>query len=419
MRGRARDWLKLIAATGAAQLTVQAIGFISGILVIRMLPVHEYALYTLANTMLGTMTILADSGVATGVMSQGRNVWQDKQKIGAVLVTGMALRRKFAIFSLLIALPVLIYLLRKHEASWLMSILIGLSLIPAFFSALSGKLLEIPLKLHQDIKPMQRYQVEANVGRLALLGLTMFAFPLAAVAILCAGVSQMWNNWRIRKASDRYADRQEPFNEQARSDIMVMVRKLLPTSIYYCISSQVSIWIISAFGSSIALAQVGALSRFAAVLSVVQSIATILLVPRFIRAKAPLRSMLRTFLKVEAGLLLLGAAIVGLSATRPDLPLKLLGDDYLGLTTGLVLAVASGCAQFISHTTYLMLVGRGIVAPAMVMIPFSIAAQCLLIYLLRPTTVNSTLLLSLLSTLAIYLARLAFLATHVKKNGSF
>lgn len=76
---RAGEWAKLIAITGSAQVMVQAIGFISGILVIRLLPTHEYALYTLANTMLGTMTLLADGGIATGVMSQGGKVWQDKQ----------------------------------------------------------------------------------------------------------------------------------------------------------------------------------------------------------------------------------------------------------------------------------------------------------------------------------------------------
>ena len=60
-------WLKLITITGLAQVIVQAVGFISGILVIRLLPVQEYALYTLANTMLGTMTVLSDGGISTSV----------------------------------------------------------------------------------------------------------------------------------------------------------------------------------------------------------------------------------------------------------------------------------------------------------------------------------------------------------------
>ena len=40
MRRRAGEWAKLIAITGSAQVMVQAIGFLSGILVIRLLPTH-------------------------------------------------------------------------------------------------------------------------------------------------------------------------------------------------------------------------------------------------------------------------------------------------------------------------------------------------------------------------------------------
>ncbi len=79
------SWGKLISITGSAQIIVQAVGFASGILIIRLLPVQEYAFYTLANTMLGAMTVLSDGGISTGVMAQGGKVWEDKLKLGKVL----------------------------------------------------------------------------------------------------------------------------------------------------------------------------------------------------------------------------------------------------------------------------------------------------------------------------------------------
>ena len=144
-------WGKLISITGGAQIIVQALGLVCGIIVIRLLPTQEYALYTLANTMLGTITVLADGGISSGVMSQGGKIWQDKEKLGAVLTTGLDLRRKFAIGSLLIITPILIYLLLHHGARLITSILIVCSLIPAIFAALSDSLLEIAPKLHQEI----------------------------------------------------------------------------------------------------------------------------------------------------------------------------------------------------------------------------------------------------------------------------
>src|SRR5690349_4585514 len=76
---------KLVTITGGAQALVQGAGLICGILIIRLLPTNEYAFYTLANTMLGTMTVLADGGISTGVMAQGGKVWQSKAELGTVL----------------------------------------------------------------------------------------------------------------------------------------------------------------------------------------------------------------------------------------------------------------------------------------------------------------------------------------------
>jgi O-antigen/teichoic acid export membrane protein len=106
---KAFTWAKLISMTSFAQAIVQGMGFISGILVIRWLPTQEYAMYTIANAMLGTMTVLADGGIASGVMSQGGQAWKDQTKLGTVIVTGMHLRRKFAIGSLLFAIPALFF----------------------------------------------------------------------------------------------------------------------------------------------------------------------------------------------------------------------------------------------------------------------------------------------------------------------
>ena len=54
------SWGKLITITGGAQVIVQAATLSSGIVIIRLLSTREYALYTIANAMLGTMNILAD-----------------------------------------------------------------------------------------------------------------------------------------------------------------------------------------------------------------------------------------------------------------------------------------------------------------------------------------------------------------------
>lgn len=68
---------KLVSITALAQGLIQALSFASGIMIVRLLPTKEYALYVLANTMLGTMTLLSDGGISTGVMAQGAKVWTE------------------------------------------------------------------------------------------------------------------------------------------------------------------------------------------------------------------------------------------------------------------------------------------------------------------------------------------------------
>src|SRR5260221_2165220 len=148
--GKLFKWAKLLGVTFSAQVLIQLLGLFSGILMIRLLPTAEYAFYTLANTMLGTMTVLADGGISSGVMASGAKVWQDQKKLGTVISTGLMLRKKFAIYSLTISLPVLFYLLHRNNAGLISSLLIILSIIPAFYAALSDNLLEIASKLHQD-----------------------------------------------------------------------------------------------------------------------------------------------------------------------------------------------------------------------------------------------------------------------------
>ena len=64
---------------------IHGIGMLSGIIVIRLLTTEEYAFYTLANTMLGVMTVLTDSGIGAGVTAEGGKVWKSPEKMGVFL----------------------------------------------------------------------------------------------------------------------------------------------------------------------------------------------------------------------------------------------------------------------------------------------------------------------------------------------
>src|SRR5438477_4841793 len=105
---------KIIGNLAIVQAVVQVLGFLSGILVIRSLTQQEYAYFTIANTMQGTLNLLADIGISTGVISIGGHVWQDRRRFGELINTGLHLRKQLAIAAVVCVVPVLYFLLVRN-----------------------------------------------------------------------------------------------------------------------------------------------------------------------------------------------------------------------------------------------------------------------------------------------------------------
>ena len=402
------SWIKLISITGSAQFIVQAVGFASGIIIIRLLPVQEYALYTLANTMLGTMTVLADSGITTGVMAQGGKVWQDRNKMGVVLATGLDLRRKFAVVSLLVSMPVLFYLLINNGASWFTSTLIALALIPAFFATLSDSLLEIVPKLHQTILPLQKNQVAVGLGRLSLTALTMFLFPWAFIGILAAGIPRLLGNIQLRNISYVLADKNQLPDKEIRFEILGLVKKLLPTSIYFCVSGQITIWLISIFGNTTSLAQLGALGRISALLAILGTITWIIVVPRF--AKLPMVKIivLKRFVQILGLLIVLLCFIVIFVYIFPTPILWLLGDAYKGLPYELLLSIISSCIGLLGGIVFNLYSSRGWAISPTLSISINVASIVILASIIDLSSIKGILFLNIGVNLIGFLQTLFF-----------
>ncbi|PTT02659.1 polysaccharide biosynthesis protein [Pedobacter sp. HMWF019] len=396
---RLLEWGRLISVTGLAQLLVQALGLISGILIIRLLPTKEYALYTLANTMLATVTVLADSGIGAGTLAAGGKVWQDSQKLGQVIITGIHLRRKFALLTLLISTPILIYLLLRHGASWLMALGIAASMIPAFYAALSDTLFEVPLKLHQDITALQKNQVFANCTRFILLLTALLFFPFTFVAMLAGGVTRLWANIKLKKLALKFTDLNQEEDQQVRKDIQQMLKRTIPSTIYYCASSQITIWLISIFGNTESIAQVGALERIAGVLSIVAVMFSTLVIPRFARLPEQSGVLIIRFFQIFLLLLLISTVACSVVYFLPEPVLYILGKKYQHLEMPLLLVTVCGCIVLISGIVNYLSVARGWAISPVLHISVSILTQILLIYFMDLSRLTHVLVLSIISAL--------------------
>lgn len=385
-------WGKLISLTGSVQLLNKAVGILSGILIIRLLPVQEYALYTLANTMLGTMYLLADGGISAGVMSNGGKVWKDKKELGKVVGTGLQLRKKFSVVSLIISIPILAYLLQKHDASWLMTLLITLSLIPAFYAQLADSIFSVVPKLHQDIKRMENNQLAVTFGRLFLTASFIFVFPFTYLALLANGIPRIYGNLKMRKIAGSFAEISKKSDPALRENLLNTVKRMLPGLVYVCVSGQITVWLISIFGNTMALAQLGALGRLAVVLSVFSGLISTLVVPRYARLIARKAVMFNYYVQIIAAVFFLVCLLIGAVYVFSDEILFIIGENYAGLQPELMLAMLGSGLSLIASIAFFLNISRDWVMNPAISVSISITSLVVGVFIFDVTTLQGVLI---------------------------
>lgn len=432
-KSKAIEWMKLISITGVVQILVTGLGMVSGFLVVRMLDTDELALYSMANNILGTMVILADGGISNGVMAFGAQVHNNKKMFGRVLNTGMDLRKKFAIVSLIISSPILIFLLMNNGSTFMVSIVVLLAIIPTFLASLSGNLLEIVARIKQDIVPLQRIRMEFNVARLVLIFIVVFLFPYAYLALLAAGLPQMYNSWRLRKLAAKYVDfdaepdrskfhlkslftketivRNENLeiadealvNEQSgelisdnfKEKILRVVSRIMPGAAYFSISGQINLYLISIFSASgtanQSISEIAGLDKLGMLMTIVSQLFVTLIVPRFAKLPDIKAALNNRFFQIFILLFLVGAFTVGTFYVFDTLLLKVLGDKYIGLEYYLLLSIIGNSLGMMAGNVYALFVNRGWNIAPYFLIPLNIAIITVAILIFKIGTVEGVL----------------------------
>jgi len=387
--------IRVLGLFGSSQTLVQGLGMLAGLYIVRVLSTEQYALYTIANSILGAMTLFSDGGIASSVMSQGGRCWRDREKLGIVIATGYRLRQKFSLAAMLFCLPFLIYSLQAHGATILQTGFITSGVLLSFSLALKGTLLTIAPSLHQRLGELARLNLLQSIGRVIALAGCLKLFPYAANAVFAAGIPQFWANRQLRTLAREIADYECGKDPVVRREIVSLVKRTMPGTIYYALSGQITIWLISIFGSTHQLAQVGALGRIGQVLVIFSAIFSAVIVPRFSRLPARSSLILRCFLLIMSILAVMGAIIVCLVGIFPEGALWLLGSKYHALKTEVILTVASSAMGMLAGGAYGLGVSRGIVIPPWISITSGMVCQIALICALNVATVSGVILLSL------------------------
>ena len=405
---RIRYWIGLTGAYMSVQAMVQLLSFATGIIIIRSMSQREYAFYTIANSMQGTMNLLADIGISNAVMAIGGRVWQDRTRLGELMQTALRLRYWLAARSMFVVGPVLVWLLLRQGASIANALLLVAIVVSGFVIQLPTNLLMIAPRLHAQLGRLQRIDLISASARCVLVATACLLWLNSGTAliatVLTAGIQfRILRSW----AADLVNFEANP-TEEDRAEMLKVIRSQAPNAIYYCFQGQITIWLISTFGKAQSVAEVGALGRLALVFTVISSVLAGMVIPRFARCQDP-NLLWRRYWQILALCALLALAIMIAAALFTPQFLWLLGSKYQHLKPEFIIMVLSNIVAFIAGVMWSLNAARAWFKYSWLYIPLTLATQALLLTLLNVSTVRGVLVFSLFSQVPLLFLN-AFLA---------
>jgi O-antigen/teichoic acid export membrane protein len=396
---RALHRARVVSNFAFVQGVVQVIGFFSGILLIRHLDQREYAYFTIANTMQGTLNVLADIGISIGLVSIGGRVWQDRHRFGQLVNTALGLRRKLGLVSVIVVVPILYYLLVKNGAATSYTALLVVAVLIGLVVQLSIGVLSVVPRLRSDVSRIQAIDLTGAVARFLALAALMYLFLNGAVALAIGSATLLLQYWMLRRYVAGVIDVAAPENPEDRAAMVGFIRSQAANAVFFCVQGQITIFLISIFGRKVSsIAEVGALGRLAMIFAVLSHLLANVFAPAFARCQD--RTRLRwQYAAILSAVAAFSLAIVGAAYFFPQQFLFVLGNKYAHLRRELLLMVGGAVITAIASTLWSLNAAKAWIAGSWLYIPLTLGTQLALIPFTDFSSVPGVLTFNLISAI--------------------
>jgi O-antigen/teichoic acid export membrane protein len=389
-------WTKLLTKFLSVQVLVQALGFVSGIVLIRSLSKEEYGYLTIANSMQSMMNGLADSGVSIGISEIAGKVWNDKYRFGQLIQSALDLRKWLALISTSIITPIMIWVLLRNNISTTSAILITIAILIELYFYLESSVLETVPRFYSKIKTIQNLDIVFAVTRLILLGVGYFTFLNSVIAAFISTIASACRTILLRRVANQEIDVKVEKNLDYQKHILTIVKNFIPNSIFYTFQGQISILLISIFGNTQNIAEIGALSRFSMIFALVTPIMSSIAFPAFSRCQNQSLLKLRYWQIVLANILF-GTVLIGISYFFSDQILWILGTKYSGLSSEFTLVVLLGTVGHIGGVMWGLCCAKGWIKNMWLEIPIKLSVQIILLLFMNLSNIKEVILFGIFS----------------------
>ncbi len=398
---------RIVGNFAVLQIGVQLIGFVSGILLVRRLDQREYAYFTIANTMQGTINLLADVGISIGLVSIGGRVWQDASRFGQLINTALGLRRKLSVVAIAAVAPILFFMLVRNGASLLYTSILVVIILAGLIVQLAVGVFGVVPRLRADIGTIQVIDLTGALVRLAAIVSLMFVFLTAGVAVAIGAATILLQYWILRRYVARVIDLNAPESGEDRVAMIGFIKNQAANAVFYCLQGQITVFLISIFAHrASSVAEVGALGRLAMIFAVISNLLTNIFVPAFARSQN-LKKLRWQYFGIVGGVGLFCLAVTLGAAVFPAQFLFVLGNKYSHLQRELLLMVGGAIMAALTGTFWSLNAAKAWIAGAWLYIPLTLATQAGLVPFTDFSSVRGVLTFNLISAVPNLLLNLA------------
>lgn len=334
--GRLSRWAGILSAYFTAQTLTQLAGIAAGLLFVNFMPVREFALYTLAFSMVTFFNFASDLGSTTSLVYFFHQTRKEGSGFRPYLEAVLSLRRAAFLLGAVAVVAVFPYTAGAKGFGRREALLTTAGILLCVWFQIGSSLRLLALRLEDRYNLSYRAEVAGGLTRLLL-----------AAALVAAARLQAWLGVLTSAAASAAVVALAPLAPAAgtpaglrpyRRRILRYLLPTLPSALYFSVQGPLTVWLAATFGGTRNIAEVGALGRLGLLVGIFSSLTGVVFLPRLARITDE-GLYRRRFLQFGAALAAVALAMLAAAAAAPALFLFLLGKHYAGLHRELLLVV--------------------------------------------------------------------------------
>ena len=409
-----RRWVPILSKLLGGQALIQIINLVTALLLLRLMPVGEYALFVAANLFISLGVIGSDLNLSTAFATFGARLAGGKSALSSLFLSVFYLRRWLYALIALIIPTMAPFVLTGHgwKAETIVIVLI-IVLVTVWFQQ-SISLRSQVLNINHDLLGVFQSGLSGAITRLVLTYLFCLMWPVAISALFVNLVAVLVVVWVTKSKCKLYLFEGAASNEKDKTDLKKFIFPLIPSAIYFAFQGQIGLLLTSIMGNASSIAEVGALGRLGQIFVLLGVLNGFVFQPMFSRELKKERFILKFFVVTFA--LIAGFLIIFVSSyVVPDMWLWLLGKNYQSLRDEVPVALAGSIINYLAGYVYTLLAARAFTGYQSWNIVLTVLIQSLFIVFIGINTTYSVLMFNLLTGASTLFVQVILLGLMLKK----